>query len=290
MYDWTMALQLTLFEPEARPHVPARMGRTDFTETEVRSILTPATGMMKSYDFMLNPYRGCQFGCSYCYAAWFSEPEEMRRWGEWVEVKSNALALLGRERRLPGAKVYVGSATDPYQPVEGKTQLTRSLLTAMAALSPQPRVVIQTRSPLVVRDVDVLAKFESARVNMTVPTDDDEIRKVFEPSAPSIVRRLAALKMLHAAGITTAASVMPMLPLRDPVEFARALREAGVAKLYTGYFHAGARQYTTGTRPEGLRLAHRHRWTKDAYLKAAEALDAAFGSSGEDQAVSRRTA
>lgn len=264
-----MALQMTLFEPEARPRPPAQMGRTSFVEREAKSILTPATGMMKSYDFMLNPYRGCQFGCSYCYAAWFSEPEEMARWGEWVEVKTNAVRLLRKERTLPGAKVYIGSATDPYQPVEGKTQLTRSLLEAMVEMAPQPRIVIQTRSPLVVRDVDVLEKFDNVRVNMSVPTDDDEVRKAFEPGAPAIVRRLAALKMLHAAGIATAACVMPMLPLHDPVEFARSLRETRAGKVYTGYFHAGAKQYTTGTRPEALRVAKRYNWTKERYEEAA---------------------
>ncbi|MBX3111168.1 MAG: radical SAM protein [Fimbriimonadaceae bacterium] len=271
-----MALQMTLFGPEPRPKPPARMGQTVFTEREAKSILTPATGMMKSYDYMLNPYRGCQFGCSYCYAAWFSEPEEMATWGEWVQVKSNAVRLLRRERALPGAKVYIGSATDPYQPVESKTQLTRSLLEVMAEMSPQPRIVIQTRSPLVVRDVDVLGRFERVQVNVSVPTDDDTVRKVFEPSAPSIVRRLAALKMLHAAGIPTTACVMPMLPLRDPVDFARQLVESRADKVYTGYFHDGARHYRVGTRPEGLRLARKYQWTPEKYEAAAAALKAAL--------------
>ncbi|MFX7934380.1 hypothetical protein ABTK33_20050, partial [Acinetobacter baumannii] len=95
------------------------------------------------------------------------------------------------------------------------------------------------RSPLVVRDSDILKKFAQVRVNMSIPTDDDSVRKVFEPAAPSIVRRFQALKMLRAARVKTGVCISPMLPLRDPEGFMRRIREVEPEKIAWSFFHSG---------------------------------------------------
>ena len=154
-------------------------------------ILTRATGFMDAYDYTLNPYSGCFFGCTYCYAAFFSRDAEKRaNWGYWVGVKENAVALL--EKRKPGALdgklIYMSSVTDPYQPVERELGLTRRLLEVMADRLDKPKLVVQTRSPDVVRDCDLFRRIEEnggrVQVNMTATTDDEDIRRTFEPFLP----------------------------------------------------------------------------------------------------------
>ena len=103
-----------------------------------------------------------------------------------MTVKENALALLERKRRstLLGKTIYMSSVTDPYQPIEKRLGLTRELLRILAERY-QPRLVIQTRSPLVTRDVDLLRRFEHVQVNMTITTDSEEVRRAFEPTCPN---------------------------------------------------------------------------------------------------------
>ena len=104
---------------------PATMGKTEITYPDrFKSILLPGQGFMDQYDFTLNPYSGCSFGCSYCYAAFFtSKQEDMDNWGNWVRVKANALELLKSQYpkgSLDGKTIYMSSVTDPYQPIEKK--------------------------------------------------------------------------------------------------------------------------------------------------------------------------
>lgn len=272
-----MALQLSLFDTPAPVRVPARVGHASVVDRTAKSILMPGTGMVADFDFTLNPYRGCTFGCSYCYAAFFAADKGQQvDWGQWVEVKSNAAELLRKDRRLAGAKILLGSATDPYQPVELRTGLTRTLLEVMVDIVPQPRLVIQTRSPLVVRDSDVLKKFAQVRVNLSIPTDDDAVRKAFEPSAPSIVRRFQALKMLRAARVKTGVCISPMLPLRDPVGFVDHIREVGAEKIAWSFFHRGQRDFASGTRAGALALAEKYNWNREAYEQTVRKLESAM--------------
>ena len=139
LYNVYVSAQPMLFDLEPLVAVPRSVGQALVTKRRVSQILTKATGMLKSLDFTLNPYVGCSFACSYCYAAFFQPDEvKVRDWGYWVEVKENALELLRRESRLAGSHVMVGSVTDPYQPLERTTGLTRSLLEHMASVRPQP--------------------------------------------------------------------------------------------------------------------------------------------------------
>ncbi len=179
----------------------------------VREVL--AKGILsksKIYDYVVNAYTGCQHGCSYCYARFMKRfTGHQEPWGEFVDVKINAPDLLQREitRKKPG-RVWVSGVCDPYQPLERRFQLTRKCLEILIRYS-WP-VTIQTRSPLVVRDINLLQTARDLEVGMTVPTADEAIRKIFEPRAPTINARIKALDELHQAGIRTFAMIAPMLP------------------------------------------------------------------------------
>ena len=186
------------------------------TEIEVRSVVTRQKSAGRiPFDITLNPYRGCLFGCTYCYASEFvyESAEKRKAWGEWVEVKRNAVDALQREsRKVTGQRVFFSSATDPYQPLEKRLGLTRACLEVLLMAAPD-HLHIQTRSPHIVRDIALLQRFgESLTVGISLPTDSDVVRKVFEPRAPSISRRLKAARELRAAGIRVSASVAPLLP------------------------------------------------------------------------------
>jgi len=266
-------VQATLFDLPSQP-VPTQLGRTFVRSIEVGSILIPTKGRLADYDFSLNPYRGCGFGCNYCYAANFV-PDDVRRnaWGEWVEVKANALQVLSRQRDLGDARIYMSSVTDPYQPLEAHTLLSRSLLEHLADRREQPRVVIQTRGPLVTRDIDVLRRLRHLRVNVSVTTDRDEIRKRFEPSCASIERRLDAIRQLKQAGIKVGVCISPMLPIDDPIAFARTLRDLNADRYATGYFHSSDRLFASGTGPAAMQLAKDMGWTRSRFERTRQIIE-----------------
>ncbi len=266
-------IQASLFElPQVR--TPTRHGRTFVRSVEVKSILTRPTGRIKDFDYSLNPYRGCGFGCSYCYAAFFV-PDDVSRdaWGEWVEVKENAVASLARHKDLGGAKILMSSATDPYQPLEAVTGLSRAILEHLADRFDQPELVIQTRGPLVTRDIDVFKRFKKIRVNMSVTTDSDEIRKRFEPACASIERRLDALRELIAAGISIGVSVSPMLPIEDPIGFARTLRELKADRYWMSYFHSADRLFASNTGKKALEIAKEMGWNQAKFERTRQVLE-----------------
>jgi DNA repair photolyase len=169
------------------------------------------------YPYVINPYTGCQHNCTYCYARFMKRFTGHREpWGQFVDVKINAPQLLRKEisRKTP-ARVWVSGVCDPYQPLEGKYKLTRQCLEIMA--EHHWPVTIQTRSPLVLRDVDVLSKAEAFEVGFSVTTADDAIRKIFEPTAPPIQSRINALAELHQVGIRTFVMIAPILPHAEPL-------------------------------------------------------------------------
>lgn len=177
-------------------------------EIEARSILSAS----KIYPYVINPYVGCQHGCSYCYARYMKRfTGHTEPWGTFVDVKINAAGLLQKEiRRKRKATVWVSGACDPYQPLERKYRLTRQCLQILARHD-WP-VVVQTRSLLVLRDIDILKEAKNVEVGFSVTTADDETRKRFEPAAPPIPERLEALAALHREGIGTYAMIAPVLP------------------------------------------------------------------------------
>lgn len=177
-------------------------------EIQAKAILSKS----KVFPYVINPYVGCQHNCSYCYARFMkrftAHPEP---WGQFVDVKINAIDLLLHEitKKKPG-RVWVSGVCDPYQPLERKYQLTRGCLQILSEAD-WP-VTVQTRSPLVLRDVDILKKGEHFEVGISITTANDSIRYKFEPSAPPISERLRTLDELHQAGIRTFAMVAPILP------------------------------------------------------------------------------
>ncbi len=254
-------------------HLPEQIGRTRVSVSDRVSIIGPATGFMSDYDVTLNPYVGCGFGCSYCYAASFA-PSRFRSqvWGEWVEVKRRAAEEL-RGCGIAGKKAYLGSVTDPYQPLEAKTRLVRSMLAAMSRA--QPSLVIQTRSPLVVRDIDLFRRFRRIRVNMSITTDSDAVRKRYEPTCPSIERRIEAIREVAAAGVPVGICITPMLPMEDPPAFARRLAAIGAAIYVAQPFKAPASELgamAAGTRDAAAELAAAEGWDAAAYRRAFVAM------------------
>lgn len=168
-------------------------------------------------DYCVNPYMGCGFGCRYCYAQLIIRkfhPGE--KWGEYLDAKMNAPELL--EKELAAAKrgtVMLSSVTDPYQPMEKKYQLTRRCMAIL--LNYQFPITILTRSPLVTRDIDLFKQFKECTVGVSITTDNDKIKNLFEPLTPPFRVRIETLKTLHEAGLHTYAFIGPMLPMNPAV-------------------------------------------------------------------------
>lgn len=183
---------------------------------EITTKTALARSKIPGITFAINPYLGCGHGCRYCYAVFmrkYSHGHEHARWGDFVEAKVNIAEVLRRElagrRRTDSASL--SSVCDPYQPAEAKYKLTRECIRALREYG--WGIDILTRSPLVLRDCDLLASSLDVCVGMSIPTDDDKVRLITEPAAPPIEARIATLKKLHEAGVRTWAFIAPMLPM-----------------------------------------------------------------------------
>ncbi len=270
-----------------RPIVPRylreKFGTANVYKREARSILTPASGFIRGYDFTLNPYRGCQYGCSYCYAMAFSPNQAMRQnWGDWVILKQNAEACLRQDltrwyklhaNRPPC--IYMSTVTDPYQPIETRSQITRSLLFTMLEFTPTPTLVIQTRSPMVIRDVDLFQRFERLRLNMSIPTGCEQVRRDFESRSPSIQSRLAAVRKIRSTidpskGFLPKFSITITPTLPTPIEqqsqFIERLRIADRIEIQP--FHATRHQPLIASTPQAaIALKQKYRWWYDTEVE-----------------------
>lgn len=224
--------------------------QTTFLYTQPKTLLNKGTGFLADYTHSLNPYAGCTYGCSYCYVR--QMPVSLFRkheWGSWVDIKQNAAELLTKELRRAQAKgrvtIFMSSSTDPYQPMEHKQKITRSLLEVMVA-TPPDFLLVQTRSPLVRRDIDLLLQLgKRVRVSMTVETDLEDIRKHFTPHAPPIRARLQALEALSEAGVSTQVSIAPVLPSSEafPNVLARLVKRVCVDDYFMGDGSGGKRTH-----------------------------------------------
>lgn len=177
-------------------------------EITAKSILSRS----QVYDYALNPYVGCSHGCRYCYAAFMRRFTGHREaWGRFVDVKVNAPGLLAKEiMRKPVGRVWVSGVCDPYQAAERKYRLTGRCLEIL--LENRWPVTIQTKSTLVLRDIEILERFEDIEVGFSITTADEKMRKLFEPGAAPIRERVRALDVLHAREIRTYAMIAPILP------------------------------------------------------------------------------
>ena len=210
---------------------------------EARSILRPQRDERYGFGFALSPYRGCAHGCRYCYVRSYPQPMpgpgaglyDPKDWGAWAVPKLNAPELLWSQRhRLHKQTVFMASATDPYQPLEREFRLTRGCLEVLLQC-PTTRVIVHTRSPLVLQDLPLLKAFgERLSVGFSIPTDDDTVRQVVEPKAPPIPSRWAAVERLTREGVAVLLAVTPLMPMQDPEVFARRARASGVAGAWVG--------------------------------------------------------
>ncbi len=182
-----------------------------------KSILTPSK--LPDTDYVINPYIGCSFGCIYCYASFMGRFVEKTAadWGNYVFVKINAPELLKKEvKRLKnkgkGKTILFSSVTDAYQGIEAKYKITRQCLKVLLNFGFAGTISILTKSPLVLRDLDILTRFQKTEVGLTITTTNDKISRYFERKAPTTSQRLKALKKLNQAGIQTYVFIGPLLP------------------------------------------------------------------------------
>ncbi len=202
-------------------------------EAEAKSVLSKTAGFIADAGFThsLTPARNCTFGCTYCYVPTMGiygglKPEDWRHWGQFTTFKNNAPELLRRQLRDTQV-IYCSPLVDPYQPAEESQMLMPRILNAL--LERPPNVfVIQTRGPLIVRDLGILQELSrrtALRVSFSLTTNREAVRKLYEPHCTTLDCRLSAIRELRSAGITTFATLAPLLPC-DPEELAAIALEA----------------------------------------------------------------
>jgi len=200
-------------------------------QTLCKTALSPSS--LPGLSYSLNPYRGCQHRCAYCYA-----PNVLRiqrdAWDTKIEVKSNIPLVLAKELRTkkPGI-VGISTVTDPYQPLEQKYKLTRSCLEYL--LQYDFPAHIQTKSALVTRDIDLLSRFSDSQVMFSIGTLHEDERKLLESYSSSIQDRLMALKKCVDAGLKTSVffgPVYPTITLREIPQILDILKDSGASEIW----------------------------------------------------------
>ncbi len=245
------AASLFTILPSAPPTVPkgiaglalrsSSVGRghqVEFRSLSVRSILNSTVSRRGlSFSKTINPYRGCEFGCRYCYARYTHEFMELRNPVDFerkIFVKQNAAWLLQQELRnlRPGEHIAIGTATDPYQPIERRAKITRSLLEVFAGRRGL-KIGIVTKSTLVARDLDLLEKIAEHNelvVHLTITTPDAPLARILEPRAPRPDLRLRTVAKLRKAGLRAGILCSPLLPgLTDTLEALDAMAQRAKA-------------------------------------------------------------
>ena len=251
-------------------------------EITAASILVPQkVGSLHGYyDFTLNPYAGCAFACSYCYVPKFPNGKHaVKEWGKWVEVKVNAPELIRKERAsVYGSRIFFSSATDPYQYLELKYRLSRRCLEELLKYKPS-KLTLHTRSHLILQDLELIKAFNGvARVGVSITTDDDSIRRQFEPNAPSIPRRLQLIQKLKEAGVDVYVSMSPLLPC-DPARFVNLVSE------YASSIWVGQMNYPEiNNRPELLEK-YRDFFEPTAYSKTIYEVSSLFKNSRAERSI-----
>ncbi|MEQ9225726.1 MAG: PA0069 family radical SAM protein [Parvibaculum sp.] len=213
--------------------------KTHVTEEAARHIITRNSSPDIPFDRSVNAYRGCEHGCVYCFArpthAYMGLSPGLD-FESKLFAKPNAAELLRKELAKPGyqvAPIAMGTNTDPYQPIEQRYRITRSLLEVLSEFN-HP-VTILTKSARITRDIDILsslAKRNLVRVALSVTTLDPKLARALEPRASTPARRIEAIKLLSESGIPTDAMIAPIIP---------ALNDAEIEKLLTGVAYAGAK-------------------------------------------------
>jgi len=265
------------------PQVKER-AEVQYFSLDCRSALNREASGHMPFAWTLNPYRGCEFGCHYCYARYTHEFMELRDGRDFerkIFAKQQAPELLRaelRHARDKGLPIALGTATDPYQPAEKQFEITRRMLEVMMEFEGLD-FSITTKSVLILRDLDLLRAISARHhfgVHMTVTTTDDRLARLLEPKAPPPAKRLEAVAVLSAAGIYVGVNAMPILPgLTDSRpsldRLARAAAEAGARSLYGNILFlmpSAMAQFMPFLEREFPRLVRRYRrlYARSAYL------------------------
>ena len=258
--------------------------QTEFFALDTRSALNRESSGRMPFDWTLNPYRGCEFGCHYCYARYTHEFMEMWASSDFerkIYAKTNAPGLLRAELRAArdrGQAIALGTATDPYQPAEKQFEITRRMLEVFADFEGLA-FSITTKSVLILRDLDLLRRISPKHrfsVHMTVTTLDERLARLLEPKAPLAVRRLEAVRALADAGVLVGVNLMPILPgLTDAPRsldaVARAAAAHGAQALYGNVLFlmpSAAKAFMPFLEREFPHLVKRYRklYSRSAYL------------------------
>jgi DNA repair photolyase len=263
-----------------------------YLHKSVSRALTPTGGFLRGFAFSLNPYVGCAFGdnkgCPFCYVRALPVAHAVEgAWGTWVIAKVNLpdllereLELLARTGKLQRTAVFMSSATDPYQGIERRLGITRRSLAVLANIPPY-RILLQTRSPLIERDIGVLQNLGGNLIaSITIETDDDAVRRAFTPTSPSITRRLESARRLRKAGIFTQLAIAPMLP-NNAAHFAQLADEAADRVIIDTYFDGdgsgGRRSRALGMAEMYERLGYREWFRLGAEQKLLAAMRSRLG-------------
>lgn len=235
-----------------------------------RSILSRTTGFIAQAGFShsLTPARNCTFGCTYCYVPTMRiyaglRPEDWRRWGQFTTFKSNSPELAARDVR-GDERIYCSPLVDPYQPAEQTDELMPRLLCALIE-RPPALFTIQTRGPLILRDLDLLCRLNEhtrLRVSFSVTTNREEVRRWYEPHCAPFSERLHVIRRLTSAGIKTYATLAPILPC-DPTELAQAALEASLEDIPGDPFHSRlVKRHGASTRPQAEKVSAVHQFSQ----------------------------
>lgn len=235
-------------------------------EANAKTILTPVSGFLKEAGFThsLTPARNCTYGCMYCYVPTMGlygglRPEDWKHWGEFTSLKTNARELAARALR-PGQVIYCSPLVDPYQPAERQRPLMPRLLEAVARNPPEV-FVIQTRGPLILRDLALLQELSSVtklRISFSVTTDREEVRRRYEPHCESNNARLETIRRLREARLKVYATLAPLLP-SNPERLAQMAIDASRRDLVGDPLHVRqTKPHGATTRPAAFNIARKH--------------------------------
>ena len=216
----------------------------EFFTLPVRSLLNRCDVPRMPFSWTINPYRGCEFACKYCYARYTHEFMELRDGVDFerkIYVKQHAAWMLRRDLKKvkPGEEIAIGTATDPYQPGERRYGVTRAILEELAQHHGLELGIV-TKSNLVLRDLDVLreiSRHNQLFVNLTITTLNTDLARILEPRAPRPDLRLEAMRKLNEGGVAAGVICAPVLPgitdsPRDLEDLVRAVAQAGGKYIY----------------------------------------------------------
>jgi DNA repair photolyase len=215
---------------------------TRYVEKDCSSIIVKSK--LPDTIFVVNPYTGCEFGCSYCYASFMGRfvGEGVGAWGDYVVIKRNAVEVFKSDltklsEQARQGSILLSSVTDAWQPVERKYRLSRGIVAELVRARYPGLISILTKSPIVLDDLELLRQLPAVEVGVTVTTTDDKLSRALEVRAPAAHRRIETLARLNASGVPSYAFIGPLLPHFSEQRAAmedlfRSVRDAGTRDVY----------------------------------------------------------